>query len=76
MPVQIASFRSRFPRILGMNTFDLGGTIAGVWLVRKLGINSNVSFSKSLLHAIILGEVIHLIFRIDTPITRLVSRTR
>lgn len=72
MPIKIKSFRSRFPLVLGMNTFDLGGTIIGVWLMNRF-IFKKQSYIELFVKTFIIGELLHLLLRVDTPITRLIT---
>ena len=63
----IERLRDIFPRVLGISTFDTGGTILITWYIARM---YNLDFKKSLISAFILGEIVHIIFNQSTPITK------
>lgn len=69
--MDLLELRNNAPRIMGLNSFDLGATaLVSYWYASKYDKDFLTTFAQ--LFAI--GEAIHLLFGISTPITKIVAR--
>jgi hypothetical protein len=64
----IQEMRDMFPRVAGISTFDLGGTML---LTIPYARYTEQPYSTALIKVLVVGEVIHLILGQSTAITRL-----
>ena len=66
----IVKFREKFPRVLGMNTFDLAGTALFALLVQRY---TKHSFPVAYAEAFAIGEMVHIATNTKTPVTQKLS---
>jgi hypothetical protein len=72
-PNTIDGIRAGYPRVAGINTFDLGGTML---IAEPLGRYCGTSYWTTLGSLLVLGTVLHVAFNQSTSVTRALNLTQ
>lgn len=66
----IVEIRNKFPRVLGMSSFDILGTMVFAY---PISYYTDTSFTKSFIGLFVLGEVLHVVFKQETPVIKFIK---